>query len=103
MRTSDLAAYGLSPDDIKAEAEKGIPVWPGNEQAAGLFRDLRTQWRFTNGSRVGLDYNVLYAKFDRKGLSPDRCERLEADVRVMEYAALTVFAERRERERRKQQ
>lgn len=90
----------MTAEDLKAESEAGIPVWPGCEMAARLFRDLRTQWRFTNGVRAGLDYNVLYHKLDRRGLDAQEYERIEADVRVMEYAALNLFAQRRERDKR---
>lgn len=40
---------------------------------------------------TGLDYNVLFHKMDRLGLEPEEYERLEADVRVMEFAALAVM------------
>lgn len=43
------------------------------------------------GGRTGLDYNVLFHKMDRLRLSPEEYEQLEDDVRVLEFAALTVL------------
>jgi hypothetical protein len=38
-----------------------------------------------------LDYNVLYRKMDRLGLTPEACEDLEAEIRVLEDAALETM------------
>lgn len=43
------------------------------------------------GGYSGLDYNVLYKKMDRMGLNSEEYEQLEADVQVMEFAALSTL------------
>lgn len=43
------------------------------------------------GGPVGLDYNVLFHKLDRMNLSPDEYQDIEADIRVMEEAALSIM------------
>jgi hypothetical protein len=49
---------------------------------------LETQWRGAGG---GLDYNVMYRKMDRMSLSPEQYDELEADMRVMEFAAMAAM------------
>lgn len=92
---------GLTYEDIRADAERGIAVWPQNLQAAEVFRGLRTQWRWTNGMMVGLDYNVLYAKLDRLEVPKADASRIEDEVRYMEGAVLELMNERREAQMRK--
>lgn len=41
----------------------------------------------------GLDYNVLFKKMDRMGLSDPDYADLEDDIRVMEFEALSVMHE----------
>lgn len=41
----------------------------------------------------GLDYNVLFKKLDRMGLSESEYADLEDDIRVMEFEALSVMHE----------
>lgn len=41
----------------------------------------------------GLDYNVLFKKLDRMGLSESDYADLEYDIRVMEFEALSVMHE----------
>lgn len=85
---SEMAAAGLTAEDYE---DDWFEVWPENWQAYRIFRDLQSQWRVGLSGRTGLDYNVLFRKMDRLGLSPDDYERLEEDVRVMEFAALSVM------------
>lgn len=66
-----------------------------------VFRDLRTQWRWTNGVMVGLDYNVLYTKLDRMAIAGEEAELVEMEIRVMESAVLELMNERREAQARK--
>ena len=44
------------------------------------------------GGPTGLDYNVLFHRMDRMGLSPERYAQIERDVYDMEIEALTVMA-----------
>lgn len=78
--------FGLSDADY--EAEKDIGVWPDNWDAVLLFDSLSSQWRSGPSGVYGLDYNVLYRKMDRMGLSPDRYDELEDEIRILEQAAL---------------
>ena len=49
---------------------------------------MRTQWRVGMGGPTGLDYSVLYRRMDRMGLTPEQYDQMEADIAVMESAAL---------------
>jgi hypothetical protein len=75
--------FGLSPDDYSE-----VHVFPDNVQAHNLFVTMGTQWRVGPAGPYGLDYLVLYQKMDRMGLSSERYEALEAEIRIMEDAAL---------------
>lgn len=57
-------------------------------QAFELFASLRTQWRVSLGGVTGLDYGVVYHKLDRLGLSAERYDEIEAQIQVLESAAL---------------
>ena len=67
--------------DIHPEAEKGIR----------MFLQVCTQWRVSDGQRIGLDYAVVLALLSLEQ-EPNPTEVLE-DVRVMEDAALAKLAE----------
>jgi hypothetical protein len=87
----ELAAAGLTPEDFEGEA---CELWPENERAYFLFSALQTQWRAGMGGPTGLDYNPLFHKMDRMKLDADEYEALEADVRVMEFAALEAMSKK---------
>lgn len=80
-----MAANGLTLEDFAGEV---VPVFEDNEQAFYLFCSLSTQWRVGMSGHTGLDYMVLYHKMDRMKLSEDDYAQLEADIEVMERAAL---------------
>lgn len=65
-----------------------VEIWPDFVASVNLFYSLRTQWRMGASGAIGLDYNVLYRKMDRMGLTEERYEQLEYDLRVLEIAAL---------------
>lgn len=69
-------------------------MWPENWQAFRLLCDLQTQWRGAGSGIVGLDYNVMFRKMDRMGLTPEQYDCLEADMRAMEAAALVAINEK---------
>lgn len=71
-----------------------IEVWAGHEQALELFLAMRTQWRVGMAGATGLDYGVLFHKMDRMGLSAERYEDLEEEIRIMEGAALEEMAKK---------
>ena len=50
-----------------------------------------TQWRVGAHGATGLDYNVVYHKMDRMGLTPSEYDDIEGDVRLMEDAALATI------------
>ena len=67
--------------DIHPDAEKGIR----------MFLKCCTQWRVSDGQRIGLDYGVVLAVLSLEQ-EPNPGEVLE-DVQVMEDAALAKLAE----------
>jgi hypothetical protein len=70
-----------------------IEVWPENVRAVELFRAMGTQWRFGRHGPIGLDHNVLFHRMDRMKLNDDEYEQLDADIRIMEAAALGQMIE----------
>jgi hypothetical protein len=86
-----MRSLGLTPEDYAGD---DADVWPENQRAYLLFADLQTQWRVGMGGATGLDYNTLFHKMDRMGLKPDEYSELEADVRVMEFAALEAMSQK---------
>lgn len=85
---AELAAFGLTLDDVATEP---MDVWPENWEAYLLFRFLSSQWRVGMSGPTGLDYNVMYRKMDRMTLDAVRYDELEAEVQIMERAALTAM------------
>lgn len=82
----ELAAFGLTAEDVAADP---LDIWPDNVAAFQIFSFMGTQWRVGGmGGATGLDYNVMYRKMDRLSLSPADYDDLEADLRIMEAAAL---------------
>lgn len=69
----------------------GTEVWPDNLQATNVFVTVMTQWRVGAHGATGLDYNVVYHKMDRMGLTPSEYDDIEADIRLMEDAALATI------------
>lgn len=80
-----MEAFGLTPEDVQ---EPPVDVWPESQQAFEIFASLRTQWRISFAGVTGLDYSVVYRKLDRLGLSADRYDELEEQIRVLEDAAM---------------
>lgn len=87
----ELDAFGFKVSDYAHEI---VEVWPENWRAFDLFRWASTQWRVGAGGATGLDYNPLLHKMDRMGLEADEYEALEADIRVMEFAALEAMSKK---------
>lgn len=55
---------------------------------------MQTQWRAGAAGLLGLDYNTLFHKMDRMSLTPEEYDRMESDIRAMEYAALAAMNEK---------
>jgi hypothetical protein len=53
-----------------------------------LFSKLQTQWWTGMGGPTGLNHLVLLARMDRMNLTPEEFDDLDADIRLMESAAL---------------
>ena len=86
----EAVAAGFEPEDYASDP---VELWPENWATCLLFDGLRTQWRVGSLGPTGLDYNVLYKKMDRMGLSAEEYDQLEADIQVMEYAALAAMCD----------
>jgi hypothetical protein len=84
-----MRRLGFSPEDY---ADDVVEIWPENHRAYFLFVELQTQWRVGAGGATGLDYNPLFHKMDRMQLELDEYDALEADIRVMEFAALGAMS-----------
>ena len=87
----ELAAFGLTPDDVAAEP---IDIWPEHVTAFELFNFMGTQWRIGMCGPSGLDCGVMYQKMARMNLSEEAYDQLEADVMVMERTALACIHEK---------
>ena len=83
----ELAAWGLTLEDVATVVE----VWAENVPVFLLFRSLQTQWYVGMNGPTGLRYLVAFHKMDRMNLTPDEYSAMEADLRVMEYAALDAM------------
>lgn len=79
----------MTPEDWQTE---DLEIWPDNAVAVGVFTSVRTQWRVGPGGPYGLDYNVVDRRVDRLGLEDERRAVLEAELHVMELAALEALA-----------
>jgi hypothetical protein len=88
---AELSAFGFAPEDY---ANESIEIWPENQQALNLFTSISTQWRVGAGGPTGLDYNVLFTRMARMGLSDERYEQLFDDIRVIESEALAILNKR---------
>lgn len=71
-----------------------VEVWEENHSAYRLFLYMQTQWRIGTGGPIGFDYNVALHKMDRMKLSDQEYDQLEADLRLMEFAALDAMYEK---------
>jgi hypothetical protein len=78
---------GLTREDVATSVE----IWPDNVRAFNLFQGLWTQWHTGMGGATGLNYFVAYHRMDRMSLSPADYDQLDADLQVMEAAALQVM------------
>lgn len=76
-------------------------LWPEHAATLRLWADLSTQWRVAGGMGaawpLGLDYTAAEALLRIEGIrGTERRERF-AELRVMERAALRVWADERQR------
>ena len=72
-----------------------IEIGPDIANAAALFFALDTQWRWhPMGPRTGLIYEAVAPRAAGMGL--EMTPEFFADITIMEHAALTAWAERRD-------
>ncbi|AYL56868.1 DUF1799 domain-containing protein [Citrobacter freundii] len=82
---AELAAFGLTPEDVEDE----VGILPSIWEAFTVFSTLSTQWRVGASGATGLDYNVLPWVFELHGVEDAAASM--ADIRVMESEALKVM------------
>ncbi|CAH3568245.1 hypothetical protein AI2668V1_1910, partial [Citrobacter freundii] len=82
---AELAAFGLTPEDVEEE----VGILPSVWEAFTVFSALATQWRVGAGGATGLDYNVLPWVFKLHGV--EDAAACMADIRIMESEALKVM------------
>lgn len=89
---AEMFAAGLRPEDF---AQDSLEMWQENELPISVFSTISTQWRTGGmGGPCGLDYNVIFARMDRLGLSDEAHEQLFSDIRVIECEALGIINNR---------
>jgi len=94
----EMAAWGCDADDFASDP---VDIWPENLPAFNLLAGLGTQWHMGNDSNgksqpTGIRYSVAYHRMDRMGLTPEQYNELDADLQVMERAALEQMREDRQ-------
>jgi hypothetical protein len=67
-------------------------VWPANWPAVCLFIRCQTQWRVSDGRRIGLDYGAMLAMGSL--LSVENLSQVVEDVQVIEAEILIQGAKR---------
>ena len=88
-----MALAGLTLADFD---DSVVEIWPEHWDAYVLFAYMRTQWRAGGMGVIGLDYGPLHRKMDRMNLDQVQYDELEADIQIMEFAALDVMNSRDE-------
>lgn len=80
----------------RREPDTWLDVWRENERAVDLFCAMSTQWRWSEGRRVGLDLAALpvaLGSLRRRLPRRDRAAAM-AGLQVMEAEALRLLASR---------
>ena len=73
------------PEDFP---EPEVDLWDENEQIFVWFRNVLTQFVYTNAIAIGLNYVVAYRDMDDMGLKGDEREEWKSKMRILERAAL---------------
>lgn len=85
---AEAAALGVIVPEPEAQV---FDLHPEAEEAIGWFFRICTQWRVSDGQRIGLDYGVILGLFSLYQVADPRA--LLEDLQVMEDAALAKIAE----------
>lgn len=66
-------------------------LWPENWNAWSAFTLLQGQWRCGPSGPIGLDYVVVFAELEHRGITgEDRDDTINA-LRVVEAAAIKIL------------
>lgn len=90
---AELAAWECEADDFASDP---VDIWPENLPAFNLLAGLGNQWHTDANGPTGIRYSVAYHRMDRMGLTPEQYNELDADLQVMERAALEQMREDRQ-------
>ena len=94
-----LAAFGLQLDgDTAPESEEKCYLWPCNVRTFCIWQRVQTQWRVGGmGDRTGLDYEAVICYLQQvERLKPKAHGEVFRGLQAMEFAALGVWAEKRD-------
>lgn len=86
----DDEANGAGQDDSEDSGVEFL-VWPENWTAVQLFVRCDTQWVWTMGACLGLDYARVEAVMRISGIPRRRQSELLDEIRIMERAALPLI------------
>ena len=72
-----------------------LEVWPDNERALALFRQIGTRWVSApmGGGPLGLRWEAIYPLMDRMALDSQEWDVLHSDLMVLENAAINTMQE----------
>lgn len=100
----DYKRYGLEPPaELTGEGPEEDDFEVPEEQwnVVAMFLRCSTQWRTSQGGVIGLDYNPILKLLDQYP-DEDPIAFLD-DIRVMENRALTLFSEKAEKARKREE
>lgn len=81
----ELEGTGMTLADYELD---DVEVWPDCMPAIRVFYMMSTQWRVGMCGPTGLEYSVVPMILKSAGIKKKDRERVFADVRIMERAAL---------------
>ena len=90
--TDDARALGIDPASLPARRNNDLAVLPQNRDTIRAFGVVQTQWRWTQGVRVGLDYTACQVALAARNFDFDK---VLPGLQVMEAAVLEADTEER--------
>lgn len=88
--TKDARALGIDPASLPPQDADDFAVLPCNRDTVMAFGVVQTQWRYTQGVRVGLDYASCQAALTARRYDFDA---VLPGLQVMEAAVLQADIE----------